>query len=99
MILVEEHYIFRKGSFTKGYDLDAYNTLSKLPYGIAAVAALGFGAMGAVFGMAQVLYVGILGRKIGNPMFGGDIGFELAGSFTALTYPLFRYLELKYVGR
>lgn len=71
--------------------------------------------------MAQVWYVGILGRKIGVPAFGGDIGFELAGGFTAMyvllpyarsrfqqadplgrnrsVYPLFRYLELKYVGR
>lgn len=46
--------------------------------------ALGFGVMGAVFGMAQVWYVGILGRLIGDPSYGGDIGFELAAAFTAM---------------
>lgn len=83
-ILIEEHYIFRKGSFRLGYDLEAYNTLSSLPYGFAAMLALGFGVMGAVFGMAQVWYVGILGRLIGDPSYGGDIGFELAAAFTAM---------------
>lgn len=82
--MIEEHYIFRKGSFKLGYDLEAYNTLSSLPYGFAAMVALGFGVMGAVFGMAQVWYVGILGRLIGNPSYGGDIGFELAAAFTAM---------------
>lgn len=29
---------------------------------------------GAVLGMAQVWYVGVIGRMIGDPEFGGDIG-------------------------
>lgn len=43
--------------------------------------------------MATLWYVGVLGRKIGDPIFGGDIGFELSGAFTAVTYPIFRYIE------
>jgi hypothetical protein len=36
---------------------------------------------------------------IGNPKYGGDLGFELAGAFAAVTYLPFRYLEKKYTGR
>jgi hypothetical protein len=43
--------------------------------------------------MATPWYVGVLGRKIGDPTFGGDIGFELSGGFTMITYPIFRYIE------
>lgn len=50
----------------------------------------------AVF--AQVWYVGVVGGLIGGP-FGSDIGFEMSGAFAAVTYPVCRYLELKYVGR
>jgi hypothetical protein len=41
--------------------------------------------------MAQVWYVGILGRLIGNPIYGGDIGFELSGAFSAMCVPPSRY--------
>ncbi|SGY60748.1 BQ5605_C007g04480 [Microbotryum silenes-dioicae] len=99
VVLLEEHYIFRKGSFARGYDLDAYNTPSKLPIGLAAIGAICFGIAGAVVGMSQTWYVGPIGKMIGPPPFGGDIGFELSGGFAAVVYPAFRYLELKYVGR
>ena len=33
---------------------------------------------------------------VGDPVFGGDIGFELSTAFTAVTYPIFRYIERKY---
>ena len=55
--------------------------------------------MGAVLGMAQTWYVGVLGKKIDLPEFGGDIGFELSFSFTAVTYPVLRYIEKRYFGR
>ena len=47
--------------------------------------------------MAEVYYTGVIGAMIGSA--GGDLGFELAGAFTAVTYPPLRYLELKLVGR
>jgi len=97
VILLEEHFIFRRGSFAN-YDLDAYNKNHLLPRGYAALLATCFGIMGAVLGMAQTWYVGVLGRKIGNPVYGGDIGFELSGSFAAITYPIFRYYERQYYG-
>ncbi|KAJ3715453.1 hypothetical protein C8R42DRAFT_725813 [Lentinula raphanica] len=38
----------------------------------------------AVVGMAE--YIGLIGVLAGNPEFGGDLGFELAGAFAAVTY-------------
>lgn len=96
-ILVEEHYIFRRGSF-KNYNLEGYNILSNLPVGIAAGFATGVGIAGAVLGMAQTWYIGPIGRTFGGE-FGADMGFELAGAFAAVTYPVARYLERKYTGR
>lgn len=83
VIVLEEHYIFRRGSFKFGYDLDAYNTLSKLPRGYAAIAALCCGIAGAVLGMSQRWYIGVIAAKIGTG-FGADIGFELSASFAGV---------------
>ena len=33
---------------------------------------------------------------VGDPEFGGDIGFELAFAFAAIVYPIARYIERKY---
>lgn len=96
--MCEEHLIFRRGSW-KNYDFDAISNPSSLPVGIAAAIATGFGIMGAVLGMAQTWYLGVLGKKIGLPEYGGDIGFELSFGFTAITYPVLRYFEKKYFGR
>ncbi|TRM69984.1 permease [Schizophyllum amplum] len=96
-ILIEEHLIFRHNDW-RNYAPDEYNERSKLPLGIASFLALGFGVMGAVLGMAQTWYVGVIGNKFGIPGIGGDIGFELSFAFTAVTYPGFRYFERKYWG-
>ncbi|KAH8834778.1 permease for cytosine/purines, uracil, thiamine, allantoin-domain-containing protein [Flagelloscypha sp. PMI_526] len=96
-ILVEEHLIFR-GANWANYEPNDYNNFRKLPLGVASFFALAFGVMGAVLGMAQLWYVGVIGGKIGLPQFGGDIGFELAFAFTAVTFPPLRYLEKRYWG-
>ncbi|KAJ3811650.1 permease for cytosine/purines, uracil, thiamine, allantoin-domain-containing protein [Lentinula aff. lateritia] len=96
-ILIEEHLIFRKGKWSN-YVPDDFNNWKKLPLGVASFLALGCGVAGAVLGMAQVWYVGVIGRMIGDPEFGGDIGFELAFAFTAVTYPPLRYLEKRWWG-
>ncbi|KAI5474762.1 casein kinase II subunit alpha, partial [Pseudohyphozyma bogoriensis] len=70
------------------YNLEGYNDNSTLPYGFAAIVAVCFGIMGTVLGMSQTWYVGKIAILIGPPPYGGDIGFELAGAFTALTYPV-----------
>lgn len=96
-ILIEEHYIFRGGSFAN-YNLDRYNDRKNLPVGWAAALATGCGVAGAVLGMSQVWYVGVIGGMIGGE-FGADIGFELAFAFAAVTYPVFRYFERRAHGR
>lgn len=53
---------------------------------------------GFVLGMAQPWYVGVLAKKI-EPMFGGDIGFELSAAFSGVVYPVARYIEIKKFGR
>lgn len=98
VVVAEEHFIFRrKGGVLGGYDLDAYDDFNKLPLGFAGVFAGCCGVAGAVVGMAEVWYVGPIGRKIGE--FGGDLGFELAAAFAAITFPPLRWLEIKYTGR
>jgi purine-cytosine permease-like protein len=53
---------------------------------------------GFVLGMSQTWYIGVLAKKI-EPLFGGDIGFELAAGFSGIVYPIARYFEKKHFGR
>ncbi|KAJ5168812.1 uncharacterized protein N7482_004406 [Penicillium canariense] len=95
-ILFIEHYYFRNGSLAN-YDLDAWNTPSKMPVGYAGLTAFLCGAAGWIIGMVETYYVGVLAAKIGAD--GGDIANELALVFTSVSYLPLRVLELKYVGR
>jgi purine-cytosine permease-like protein len=96
IIVVEEHLIFRKGQFYN-YNLDAWNDKYLLPMGISSIVAFCFGIMGVVLGMAQTWYIGVIGRQIGDPDYGGDIAFELAATFAGIIYPIARYFERKYI--
>ncbi|KAG1840269.1 permease for cytosine/purines, uracil, thiamine, allantoin-domain-containing protein [Suillus subalutaceus] len=99
VIVAEEHFIFRrKNGPLGGYNLDAYDTPSKLPLGIAGILAMCFGIAGAVVGMSEVWYTGPLGKMAGAA-YGADLGFELAAAFSAVTYPPLRALEIKLIGR
>ncbi|KAL8279823.1 hypothetical protein RQP46_007673 [Phenoliferia psychrophenolica] len=86
-ILIWEHFYFRGGKWSN-YDLDGFNNHAVLPVGYAAGLATAFGILGAVLGMAQTWYVGVIGKKIGDPIYGGDIGFELSAAFSGITYPV-----------
>ncbi|KAJ3773825.1 permease for cytosine/purines, uracil, thiamine, allantoin-domain-containing protein [Lentinula raphanica] len=100
VITLEEHFIFRKSSgLLGGYNLDDWDSPSKLPLGVAGILAGACGVAGAVVGMAEVWYIGPIGIFAGNPEFGGDLGFELAGAFAGVTYPVLRWLEIRWVGR
>ncbi|CED82758.1 Purine-cytosine permease [Phaffia rhodozyma] len=99
MVVFEEHFIFRKGSFANYNAAESWNCPALLPVGYAALAAFCAGAAGAALGMSQVWFVGPIGGLIGEPGYGADIGFELSGGFAGVVYPVARYLELKYVGR
>lgn len=100
-VVIEEHFIFRKGRFDNYHAATAWNDKALLPIGAGAACAFCFGVVGCVVGMAQVWFVGPIGKLVGGSAdpFGGDIGFELASAFTAVTYPIFRTLEIKYLGR
>ncbi|KAJ9309310.1 hypothetical protein DTO027B5_2719 [Paecilomyces variotii] len=96
VILFLEHYLFRGGNLAN-YDLDAWNTPSKLPIGIAGLTAFLCGMAGWVVGMVETYYVGIIAKMIGH--YGGDVANELALVFSAVSYVPLRKLELKYIGR
>lgn len=95
-ISLSEHIFFKRGF--SGYEPEDYLSKDKLPPGYAAVLAFCFGVLGAVLGMAQVWFIGPVGMLCGGA-FGGDVGFELAFAFSALSYCGLRYLEKSYFGR
>ena len=95
-ISVSEHVIFKRGF--SGYNPQDYLEPSKLPPGFAAITAFLFGVMGAVLGMAQTWFTGPIGKLCGT-QYGGDIGFELAFSFSAVSFCILRYFEKAYFGR
>ncbi|RKF63766.1 Purine-cytosine permease FCY2 [Erysiphe neolycopersici] len=95
LILAIEDRLFRRRS---GYNLDFWNTPSKLPWGISAIAALFVSYLaGALSGMSQSLYIGPIARKFGGN--GGDVGVALSGLFTLIIYPIVRFYELKVYGK
>ena len=92
-----EHFYFRRG--ISGYKPAQYDRPRELPVGIAAIAAFCVGIVGVVMGMSQVWFIGPIGKLIGNPEYGADIGFELGFSFAAVSYFAFKPLELRVFGR
>lgn len=96
VILFTEHYYFRNGSLAN-YDLDAWNTPSRMPVGYAGLTAFLCGAAGWILGMVETYYVGVIAKMIGA--YGGDIANQLALVFTSVSYLPLRKLELRYVGR
>lgn len=91
-VVVTEHLVFRRGDCAS-YGLEAWNSASRLPPGVAAIAAavLSYGIV--VPGMAQVWYVGPIAETT------GDIGLELALVMGALLYVPLRALEKRIAGR
>ncbi|KAI0443229.1 purine-cytosine permease [Xylaria telfairii] len=95
-VSLTEHFVFRRG--LKGYRAEDYANRKMLPPSFAAISACVAGVAGAVLGMAQAWFTGPVGRLCGAKR-GGDIGFELAFSFTTIAYLGLRGLEMWYVGR
>ncbi|KAK4937283.1 hypothetical protein LTR10_022040 [Elasticomyces elasticus] len=94
IIVLEEDLIFRRKS---GYDFDSYITPHKLPWGAAAVMSFLLGIVGAVLGMNQTWYVGVVARQIGS--MGGELGVFFVFIFAGCSYPVLRYLERRFSGR
>src|SRR3989440_5343467 len=97
IILVIEHFVFRHGR----YNVDDWNTSSRLPIGWAAIVSMVFGLIGAALGFAQVFTVngnttpitGPIGGLINQP-YGMDVGFELAVVFAGIAYLILRRIEI-----
>ena len=88
-ILILEHFVFRHGR----YNVEDWNTPSKLPIGWAAIVSMVIGLVGVVLGAAQSYYVGPIAKLV-NPPFGMDVGFELGVVFAAISYLILRRIEL-----
>ncbi|HEY3328946.1 MAG TPA: cytosine permease [Capsulimonadaceae bacterium] len=90
IILVIEHFVIRK----KTYNIDDWDTRSKLPTGWAAMTAMLVGLFGVYLGAAQEKFVGPLAMKL-NPPYGIDIGFELGMILAGIVYLFLRPIERK----
>jgi NCS1 nucleoside transporter family len=89
IILIFEHFVFRRGQ----YNVDDWNTASKLPLGWAAIVALVAGLVGGLLGADQLNFQGFITRHINQPN-GIDLGFELSVVFAAIVYLILRRIEL-----
>lgn len=96
-IAISDHFVFKRGF--GGYRPHIYNDREKLPMGIAAALAFCFGVAGMATGMSQSWFVGPIAVHAGVAPTGGDIGFELAFAFSAVSYCMIRPVELKIFGR
>ncbi|KAJ5604830.1 hypothetical protein N7510_009984 [Penicillium lagena] len=96
-IAIADHFVFRRGF--GGYRPEQYDKRHKLPLGIAATLAFGFGVAGMVTGMSQTWWIGPIAKHAGALPFGGDVGFELGFAFSFTSYCLMRPLEIRYFGR
>ena len=96
VVVLEEHLIFRGGRWTR-YDLDAWSKPALLPFGWGAIGAFCFGFLGAALGMKVTWYVGPIAGLVGKK--GANIGHELTFAFSALAFPIFRWLEKRYTGK
>jgi NCS1 nucleoside transporter family len=98
VILFVEHYLFRKGhKGYQNYDLEAWNTPSKMPVGFAGLFAFLSGIAGCILGMQETWFTGPVAKPIGA--YGGDLGNQLAFIFTLVTFIPARYLEYRFIGR
>jgi NCS1 nucleoside transporter family len=95
-VSITEHVLFRRGF--AGYHPEDYLDKKKLPIGAAAMTAFAMGVLGAVLGMAQPWFTGPVGKLCGADH-GGDVGFELAFGFAAISYIPLRYMERRRFGR
>ena len=89
IILILEHFVFRRGQ----YNVDDWNTASKLPLGWAAIVALVAGLVGGLLGADQLNFQGFITRHINQPS-GIDLGFEFSVVLAAIVYLILRRIEL-----
>lgn len=85
VIVALEHFVFRHGR----YNVEDWNTPSRLPKGWAALAAMGIGLVGVALGASQQVWTGPVARRLG----GMDVGFEIGIALAAAAYLALRRIE------
>ncbi|KAI9310510.1 permease for cytosine/purines, uracil, thiamine, allantoin-domain-containing protein [Dichotomocladium elegans] len=90
VVLLLEHFFFRRGA----YPLTIWNDRTKLPPGVAALAATSIGAAAAVLGMKQSWFEGPASKVLG-----GDVGLWLALATSTGSYAVLRIVERNRTGR
>lgn len=85
IILIIEHFVFRHGR----YNVEDWNTRSRLPVGWAAIVSMAIGLVGVYLGASQSLFTGPIAARINT-----DIGFELGVVLAAISYLILRRIEL-----
>ncbi|CAG8980829.1 hypothetical protein HYALB_00003757 [Hymenoscyphus albidus] len=95
-ITLEEEFIFRRRDVPT-FVWNDWDQPSRLPVGLAAMAAFCVGWVGAVLCMSQAYYIGPLARPVGD--FGADMGNYVGFAWAGLVYLPLRYLEKKKFGR
>ncbi|KAH7099646.1 purine-cytosine permease [Auriculariales sp. MPI-PUGE-AT-0066] len=91
-VVFVEHVVFRQCDFGQ-YDVDAWDTPSKLPPGVAALASCAVGAGFCVLCMEQVWFTGPIAKTT------GDLAVELGFVSAGVVYVPLRYLERKISSR
>ncbi|QDS73262.1 hypothetical protein FKW77_004668 [Venturia effusa] len=86
-----EHLVFRKTA--AAYEPAIWNDGSKLPLGLAAVAAIAVPFALIVPSMAVTWYTGPVAEMT------GDIGFEVGGVLAVVVYVPLRWAERRWIGR
>ncbi|KAI1082530.1 permease for cytosine/purines, uracil, thiamine, allantoin-domain-containing protein [Whalleya microplaca] len=91
-VLIVEHNVFKRRDYD-AYDHDSWNAASRLPWGVAALAASALSFALVIPSMSQAWFKGPIAQK------SGDLGFELAFVVTAILYLPFRALEKRLTRR
>ncbi|CAI7570138.1 unnamed protein product [Penicillium glandicola] len=94
VIALEEHFIFRP---SRGFDWEDWADRSKLPLGLAALAAFLIGWIGSIISMNQIYFTGPIAKMVGDS--GSDLGIWVGSAWAMVTYPGLRWLELKKFNR
>lgn len=90
VILLIEDYFFNNST----YDKSIWNNSLKLPSGSAALVAFSFGMLGVYLGADQEMFQGPIAMLI-DPKYGMDLGFEISGFFSAITYFFLRRANVR----
>ena len=93
VIILTEHFIFRRNTWAR-YDMDAWDTARRLPWGAAAVLSFACSFAIIIPSMDQAWYKGPI-AEAGT----GDIGILVGSGVAFLLYLVLGALEIAWTGR